>query len=180
MYLNYQLVPGFQIILRNGEERDCEYLASVFSEVWTGIPDQDRAAILSRGYGHITVDIQRKARRRRMKLDYPQELKQAGDMGLSRIAVDTFPRNVLVHFVARDFAKKVDDFEYPKTIAGRKPPHQNARQRLVSILERWGYPARAEPELTRADELRIQANMAIIKSKHSHKKPEVQEPEGNP
>ncbi len=60
MYLNYQLVPGFPITLRNGEERDCEYLASVFSEVWTGIPDKDRAAILARGYGCVTVDVRRK------------------------------------------------------------------------------------------------------------------------
>ena len=101
-------------------------------------------------------------------------------MGLSRIAVDTFPRNVLVHFVARDLAKKVDDFEYPKVIAGQKVPRQNARQRIISVLERWGYPARVEPELTRADELRIQANLAIVKRKQPHKKPEVSEPEGNP
>ncbi len=57
MYLNHPLVPGCSITLRYGEERDCGYLTGVFAEVWARIPDKDRAAILSRGYGQIAVDV---------------------------------------------------------------------------------------------------------------------------
>ena len=57
MYLNHPLVPGFALTLRYGEERDREYLSTVFSEIWAEIRNNERAAILSRGYGNIVVDV---------------------------------------------------------------------------------------------------------------------------
>lgn len=161
MYLNYQFVPDFQIILRNGEERDCEYLASVFTEVWAGIPEKDRAAILARSYGRIMVDVQKGAAKLR------RVLGKGGELELSRTLVDTAPRNVLIHFVACDFAGKVHDFVSAKAIARQAEPRQNAKQRIFSILERWGYPSKVQPEFTRADELRIRANLAAMQRERS-------------
>jgi hypothetical protein len=161
MYLNHQLVPGFQIVLRNGEERDREYLASVFTEVWAGIPEKDRAAILGRSYGRITVDVQKGAAKLRHMAGKTEGLE------LSRILVDTSPRNVLIHFVARDFAGRVHDFVTTKAIAHQTEPRQNAKRRIISILERWGYPRKVHPELTPADELRIQANQAAVQREQS-------------
>ena len=148
MYLNEPLVPGFPLTLRYGEERDRRFLSGVFTEVWEGIPDTERNAILTRGYGRITVDV--------LEIDgYQGPVDQGGDIRLSRDKIDSYPRNVVVHIVARELAHKVDDFFHPNPAARLKEHRQDAKRRVLSILARWGYPARAKPEFTAADEERI-------------------------
>jgi len=158
MYLNHQLVPGFPITLRYAEERDRDFLAEIFTEVWARIPETDRTAVLARGYGQITVDVVEVAG------NLHPIMEMGGGIALIRAAVDTYPRNLLVHLAARELAFKVDDYIHPKTLTRRKNPRHNIRQRVATILERWGYPAKAEPELTRADEFRIRANSAFSKT----------------
>ena len=153
MYLNHQLVPGFPITLRYGEERDRDFLADIFTEVWGGIPELDRTAILARGYGCVTVDVVEMAAVHRTT-------EMGGEIRLARTAADTYPRNVAVHLVARELAHKVDEFVHPKPLVQRREPLQNARQRVAAILDRWGYPAKAGPQTTAADEARIRANRA--------------------
>ncbi len=151
MYLNHPLVPGFPLTLRCGEERDRDFLASVFTAVWTGIPDSDQTAILARGYGQITVDV--------LEIEgFDRLVDMSGDIRLSRAKVDGYPRNVVAHFVARELAHKVDDFHHPNPVARLKEPREEAKRRVVSILQRWGYPLRAKPEYTPEDEQRIRAN----------------------
>jgi len=153
MYLNHSLVPGFPLTLRYGEERDRALLADVFTEVWAEIPEGDRSAILARGYGCVTVDVLEKH-------GFQGLADMGGDIRLSRTEVDTYPHNVVAHIVARELAHKVDDFSHPSPVARLKEPRQEAKRRVVSILERWGYPARAKPQYTPADEERIRANAA--------------------
>ena len=153
MYLNHPLVAGFPITLRSGEERDREFLASVFLEVWVGIPETDRSAILSRGYGQIAVDI--------VTREDLIGLSEAGEgIRLKRWKVDTYPRTALLHLVAREMALKVDDVEFPNFVVRRTEPHRNMERRIITILGRWGYPAKAKMEITPADEVRIRANRA--------------------
>lgn len=151
MYLNHRLVPDFPLTLRSGEERDRDFLAGVFTEVWAGIPEIDRTAILARGYGQITVDV--------LETQGFQGLADmSGDIRLHRSKVDTYPRNIVAHFVARELAHKVDDFYHPSPVARLKEPREEAKRRVITILQRWGYPARAKPEHTPADEQRFRAN----------------------
>ena len=169
MYINHQLVPGFPITLRYGEERDRDFLTEVFTEVWEGVPELDRTAILARGYGRITVDV----------LDM-EPVHHSTDMGgeirLTRAAVDTYPRNVAVHLVARELAHKVDEVIHPRPAVQRIEPLQNARQRVATILDRWGYPPKAEPEIKPEDEERIRADLAHAKAGEPQDMPQEQEP----
>ena len=106
MYLNHPLVSGFPLTLRYGEERDRDYLAAIFSEVWAEIPEKDRSAILSRGYGHVAVDVLDRH-------DFVGRSEAGGDIGLGASKVDSFPRKALRHLVAHELAHKVDEVEYP-------------------------------------------------------------------
>jgi len=153
MYLNHPLVPRFQITLREGEERDREFLASVFTEVWEGIPEKDQTAILARGYGCVTVDVLE------INDGFQGVPDLGGDIRLNRAKVDGYPRNVVAHFVARELAHKVDDFHHPNPVARLKEPRVEAKRRVVSILHRWGYPARVRPVFSPSDEERIRANL---------------------
>ena len=83
MYLNHTLVSGFPLTLRYGEERDRDYLADIFAEVWAEIPENDRSAILSRGYGRIVVDVLGRQ-------DLAGVSNTGGDFRLKRRIVDTF------------------------------------------------------------------------------------------
>jgi hypothetical protein len=155
MYLNHPLVPGFPFTLRYGEERDREYLAAIFTEVWAEIPDGDRSAILSRGYGDIVVDV----------LDrqgFEGLSNTGGDFRLKRNVVDTYPRRALLYLVAQKLAQKVVDFSYPNLVARQNEPRGTAKRRLATILERWGYPAKPRIEYTRADEDRIRAILGTV------------------
>ena len=172
MYLNYQLVPGSQIILRNGETRDCEYLASVFTEIWTGIPENDRAAILARSYGRVIIDVEKGVAKLR------RAMGKVGMFELSRALVDTSPRNVLVHFVACNFANRLHDSVSAKTIARHKRHARTPNSGSSPSLSAWGYPSKIEPEFTQADELRIAANLAAANKELPPAKPDVQEPKG--
>ena len=68
---------------------------------------------------------------------------------------------MLVHLVAREFTRKVDDYSKPKTTTRiRKGSGQDAKRRMVATLERWGYPARALPKYTFLDKNRIRADLA--------------------
>ena len=93
MNLRHQVAPDCPITLRSGEERDRDFLAGIFSEVWATIPDEDKAAILSRGFDiGIIVDV------------YPHEAMQGfdglssngGDIALNRTAVDFHSRASLI------------------------------------------------------------------------------------
>ena len=148
MYLNHPLVPGVPLSLRYGEERDREFLAEVFTHVWKGIPEIDQAAILTRGYGRIDVDIVESLPRGILE-------NKGGDLLLIRDKVDSYPRNVVTHLVARELARKVDYYTKPKLVVVPKEPTQDTKRRVVAILERWGYAARVEPVFTPADEERI-------------------------
>ena len=161
MYLNHQLVPGFPITLRYGEERDRDYLAEIFTEVWAEIPELDRTAILARGYGHITVDVLE------MAGALHPVVEMGGDIGLIRAAVDTYPRDLAVLLVARQLAHKVDDFAHPKSLIRRKKPRHSTRQRVAAILERWGYTVRTEPEPVQDDDARMKSDPADVKSDES-------------
>jgi hypothetical protein len=156
MYLNHTLVPGFPLTLRYAEERDRDFLTEVFSEVWEGIPETDRNAILTRGYGHLTVDILQ-ADGHRAGVDMSSEIR------LSRVKIDSYPRNVVIHMVARELAHKVDGFFHPTPPALAKELRQDAKRRVLSILQRWGYPARAKPVHTPADQARIQGAKELNK-----------------
>jgi hypothetical protein len=158
-------------VLRYGEERDRDYLAVIFTEVWAGIPEKDRAAILSRGYGQIAVDVLRKDRR-----DFKTRFDTSGDIRLKRSAVDMKPRKALVHLVAREFAHKVDDIDYPDFVARRSEPPTNAKRRVVAILERWGYPAKETREYTPADKERMRANLATATDEASQDDSQESEP----
>jgi hypothetical protein len=152
MYLNHPLLPGVAITLRYGEERDREFLAGVFAEVWEEIPQIDRSAILARGYGQIAVDV----------LDMPgsqglSEMRQ--DIQLTRLAVDTHPRNIIVYMVAHALGHKLDDFTHPDAAARKNESRRTVNRRIGVILQRWGYPAKPTAEFTPADELRIRANL---------------------
>jgi len=153
MYLNHPLVPGFPLTLRYGEERDRVFLADVFAEVWAVIPEIDRSAILTRGYGRVDVDVSERP-------GVQGSADMGGDIHLGRAAVDTYPQNVVVHLVARELARKVDDFSKPKPVALPKELDRDAKRRITTILRRWRFPARAIPEPTPADKERIRANLA--------------------
>ncbi len=150
MYLNHPLVSGFPLTLRYGEERDRLFLADIFAEVWAGIPETEQTAILARGYGCVTVDVLEKH-------GFEGLADMGGEIRLSRAQIDTYPRNVVAHIVARQLAHKVDDYSHPNPVARLKEPRQDAKRRVVSILQRWGYPPRAKPEYTPADEERFRA-----------------------
>jgi hypothetical protein len=151
MYLNHPLVPGFPLTLRYGEERDRDFLADVFTDVWEGIPEADRTAILTRGYGQVTVDVLETG-------GYHGPSDMAGDIRLNRVKIDSYPRNIVAHIVARELAHKVDDFVHPRPAARVDEPRQDAKRRVLAILHRWGYPPRAKAVMTPADEERIRAN----------------------
>ncbi len=153
MYLNHPLVSGFPLTLRQGDERDREYVSAVFAEVWAEIPESDRVAILSRGYGSLAIDILGSR-----EFDGPSD--QGGEIRLKRSVVDTYPRKALVNLVARELAYKVDNMENPHLVARLKKPRQNAQRRVASILERWGFPPHEKMVYTPADEERIKASRA--------------------
>jgi hypothetical protein len=155
MYLNHPLVPGFALTLRYGEERDREYLATIFAEIWAEIPDNERAAILSRGYGDIVVDVLDKQ-------GFEGLSNTGGDFRLKRSVVDLYPRSALVYLVAHRLAEKVVDFFYPNLVARQNEPRGIARRRLASILERWGYPAKPKMEYSPADEIRLRAALGTV------------------
>ena len=91
MYLNHSLVPGFPLTLRDGEERDRDFLSDVFTDVWERIPEKDRAAILARGYGQVAVDV--------LDIDILREqVDTTGNIHLNRTKVDNSPRNIVAHF----------------------------------------------------------------------------------
>ncbi len=169
MYLNHPLVPDFPITLRYGEERDRLFLAEVFAEVWAGIPEIEQAAILARGYGCVTVDVLEK-----------HGFEGFADMGaeirLSRTKLDAYPRNVVAHLLAHELAHRVDDYFHPSPVARLKEPRDDAKRRVVAILERWGYPPRATPEFTAADKERIRANSPPRTRKASRDKSQEQAP----
>ncbi len=83
------------------------------------------------------------------------------DIRLKRGAVDTYPRKVLLHIVAHEFAHKADDVENPDIAARLNEPREHADRRVAMILERWGYPAREKMEYTAADRERVRANSAL-------------------
>jgi hypothetical protein len=155
MYLNHPLVPGFPLTLRYGEERDRDYLATVFTEVWSEISDNDRTAILSRGYGDIVVDVLDKK-------GFEGLSNTGGDFRLKRTVVDTYPRNALLYLVAHRLAQKVVDFSFPNRISRQNEPRGTTKRRLATILERWGYPAKPKMEYTQADEDRIRTTLGTI------------------
>ena len=139
-------------------------MAEIFTEVWADIPEIDRSAILARGYGRVDVDVLEKG-----AIRGPAD--RGGDIPLDRAAVDTYPRNVVLHLVARDLARKVDDFiSKPKSVTRRKKPDRDTRRRIITILERWGYLARVEPEYTPADEDAHSRQFAPIRRPPSRKK----------
>jgi len=149
MYLNQQLVADFPITLRYGEERDRDYLVAIFSEVWGEIPENNRSAILSRGYGHIDVDV--------LDIQGTKGLpSKSGEIRLKRVTVDSYPRSRVVYIVAHQFARLLDEFENPNLVVRKKEPYRNTGRRIVTILERWGY-VETEMEYTPADTLRIRA-----------------------
>jgi hypothetical protein len=151
MYLNHTLVSGFPLTLRYGEERDRDYLADIFAEVWAEIPENDRSAILSRGYGRIVVDVLGRQ-------DLAGVSNTGGDFRLKRRIVDTYPRQALLHLVAHRLAEKLDDFLHPNMVARQNEPHGIARRRIATILQRWGYTSKADKtDYTPADEARIRA-----------------------
>ncbi len=172
MYLNHPLVPGFPLTLRYGEERDRDFLADIVAQVWAGIPEDEQTAILARGYGRIDIDVLEP----RGDLE---PVQMGGEIPLSRVKVDAYPRNVVAHIVAREFARKVDDYSRPKSAIRSRDQREEVNRRLVKILQRWGYPARAKPEFTAADEERIQANRvytALGRSRDNPREQEEQEP----
>ena len=138
MYLNHPLVPGFPLTLRTGEERDREFLAGVFAEVWADIPEIDRTAILARGYGNITVDVVAKdATHGTAEID--------GDIRLSREKIDHYPRNVVAaHIVARELAHKVDDFQHRNPAARVNEPREEAKRRVLLHPRSMGLPAASQ------------------------------------
>ena len=138
-----------------GEERDREYLATIFAEIWAEIPDNERAAILSRGYGDIVVDVLDKQ-------GFEGLSNTGGDFRLKRSVVDLYPRSALVYLVAHRLAEKVVDFFYPNLVARQNEPRGIARRRLASILERWGYPAKPKMEYSPADEIRLRAALGTV------------------
>jgi hypothetical protein len=150
MYLNHPLVPGFPLTLREGEERDRDYLAGVFSEVWTIIPENEQTAILSRGYGQITVDV----------LDIPATGSPSGrgaEIRLPRAAIDTFARKDLVYFLAHEFALRLDDYDHPDLVVQLKRRRRKIERRAGVILQRWGFLTGAKAEYTAEDKQRIQS-----------------------
>ena len=83
------------------EERDRDFLAGVFSEVWATIPEEDKTAILSRGFGQgITVDV--------WGPDTMQGFDglsdKGGDIWLNRTAVDFHSRASLIRLAAHELA----------------------------------------------------------------------------
>ncbi len=165
MYLNHTLVPGYPITLRYGEERDRDYLGTIFAEVWAEVPENDRTAILSRGYGHIVVDVLGRQ-------DIVGVSNTGSDFRLKRRVVDTYPRQALLHLVAQRLAEKVDDFVHPNMVARKNEPRGIARRRIATILQRWGYPAKADKtEFTPADEARIQAALGASSPREGSRPP---------
>ena len=145
MYLNHPLVPDFPVTLRSGEERDRDFLADVFTEVWAGIPETDRTAILARGYGRVIVDV--------LETDgFHGLVDMSGEIRLSRRQSGQLPAQHRGPLRSRELGHKVDDFHHPNPVARLKEPREEAKRRVISILERWGYPPRARPEYTAADE----------------------------
>jgi hypothetical protein len=157
MYLNHPLVPDSPITLRYGEERDGNFLAKIFTEVWEEIPQLDRSAILARGYGDIQVDVSES------RTSHPAAASRK-DIRLPRAAIDTYPRNVIAHLVAHELARKVDDYVHANPAALQRESRRNVSRRVETILERWGYPLKATPEFTPADNVRIRANLAAVEN----------------
>ena len=155
MYLNHPLVPGFALTLRYGEERDREYLSTVFSEIWAEIRNNERAAILSRGYGNIVVDVLDKE-------GFEGLSNTGGDFRLKRSVVDLYPRKALLYLVAYRLAQRVVDFFYPNVATRQNETRGITRRRLASVLERWGYAAKPKMEYTPADEIRIRAALGTV------------------
>ncbi|MEI8372749.1 MAG: hypothetical protein WCJ35_07935 [Planctomycetota bacterium] len=152
MYLNHELVTGFPLTLRYGEERDRDYLALIFTEVWGEIPEKNRLEILSRGYGHVAVDVLNVQ-------DFKGHANKDGDIRLPRTMVDFYSRSRMVHVVAHELARLLDEFDHPDFFVEKKLC-QNMERRIATILELWGHPAKATIGYTQADEARIRANRA--------------------
>jgi hypothetical protein len=150
MYLNHPLVPDFPLTLRYGEDRDREYLSDIFAEVWADIPQNDRSAILSRGYGRVVVDVL-------SKQGFEGVANTGADFRLKRAMVDAYPRGALLHLVAQKLAQKVDDFSNTSRTTLQNEPRGLVKRRIATILERWGYPSKATMEYTPADEIRMRA-----------------------
>ena len=170
MYLNHPLVPDSPITLRYGEERDRDYLAGIFSEVWKVIPAHDQAAILKRGYGHVVVDVL-------SKRDYNGLTNTGGDFRLKRTVVDSYPRRSLVYLVAQRLAVKVDDCFHPNPTVRQNEPRGLAKRRIATILERWGYPLKPRMQYTRADDERIRALHGIIPTEEEGAEEDTEEGE---
>ena len=143
MNLHHQLVPGCPITLRYGEERDRDFLAGIFTEVWATIPDEDKAAILSRALDRgIAVDV------------LPPQAMRGFD-GLSDMGGDIRRKSPLCGLL---LARLSGSHRSPRTgaQAGRCiPPHHycatsrappKRRCRVATILKRWGYPALPKPK----------------------------------
>jgi hypothetical protein len=149
MYLNHQVVPNYALTLRNGEERDLAYLADILGEVWERIRVQERTAILARGYGRIDVDVM-DAR------PFRKVAQASSEIRLKRNAVDSYSRADLAYIVAREFARKLDEFEHPN-IVPKGDVRRAADRRIVQTLERWGYPPELMMQFTPADKERIRS-----------------------
>jgi len=169
MNLRHRVATDCPITLRSGEERDRDFLAGIFTDVWAAIPEEDKTAILSRGFGQgITVDV--------WGPDTMQGFDglsdKGGDIWLNRTAVDFHSRASLIRLAAHELAHKVDDaaqfakvdlLEQPAKaeafIARMSEPRRNTERRVATILKRWGYPAKAKSKPTQADKDRAWANM---------------------
>ena len=156
MYLNYPLVPNFPITLRYGEERDRDYLAGIFRELWAKIPAYDQESLLTRGYGQIDVDIV-------SNKDFNKLSNSGGNFFVKRGIVDSYPRESLLYHVAHKLAVKVDDIFHPNPAVRQNEPRGTAKRRITTILERRGYPpSKPKLEYTQADEERIRANHGVM------------------
>ena len=80
-----------------------------------------------------------------------------GDIRLCPANIDIYPHNVVAHLVARELPTRSMIISTPARFAA-----QGAAARCQAagsfVLERWGYPVRAKPLYTAADEERIRAN----------------------
>jgi hypothetical protein len=154
MYLNHPLVPGFPIFLRRGQERDREFLTEAFIEVWAMVPEKDRAAILARGYGRIDVDILNVT-------DFMRPSEVSGEIRIKRSAVDTYSRDRIVYLVARELARKVEEYTRPDFLVLLNEPRRSGAHRVATIMHHWGITKKPGLELTPADEARVRANLAL-------------------
>ncbi len=136
MLLKHPLVPGF-VSLRHGEERDRQYLAGIFSEVWAAIPAADQWEIRLRGAGKLVVDVLAVVGKPSRALDGASNI--GGWIGLQRRAVDSYSRRKVLHIVAHELAHKLDD-----ATSGCGRELSACEHQVEQILERWGLPTCVE------------------------------------